>query len=84
MKKRASSRRPRTYSEQQLTGLRASTSARKQETVERLRAAIESLKSKKQAITAQTIYAEARAADALSRLSRARLAHWLRHGGKRE
>ncbi len=61
MKKRVSShRRPdrRTYSEQQLTGLRASTSARKQETVERLRTAIESLKSKKQAITAQNIYAE--------------------------
>jgi hypothetical protein len=58
MKKRASARHPRTYSEQQLTGLRASTSARKQETVERLCAAIESLKSKKQAITAQTIYAE--------------------------
>ena len=58
MKKRASARRPRPYSEQQLTGLRASPSARTQETVERLCAAIESLKSKKQAITAQTIDAE--------------------------
>jgi hypothetical protein len=58
MKKRASSRHPHLYSEQQLTGLHASTSARKQETVERLSAAIESLKSKQQAITAQTIYAE--------------------------
>jgi hypothetical protein len=37
--------------------LRASTSARKQETVERLCAAIESLKNKKQAITAHSIYA---------------------------
>jgi hypothetical protein len=45
-------------SEQQLAGLRASATARKQETVERLRTAIESLKSKEQAITAQNIYAE--------------------------
>ncbi len=61
MKKRANQRRTRlapTYSEKQLVGLRASTSARKQETVERLRAAIESLQAKKQAITAQSIYAE--------------------------
>jgi chromosome segregation ATPase len=55
VKKRVS---PRTYSEQQLTGLRTSTSARKQETVERLHAAIASLKEKKQDITAQSIYAE--------------------------
>jgi hypothetical protein len=48
----------RTYSEQQLTGLRTSTSARKQETVERLHAAIASLREKKQHITAQSIYAE--------------------------
>jgi len=61
MKKRASSRRPsslHTYPEEQLAGLRASTSARKQETVDRLRTAIEALKNKKQAITAQSIYAE--------------------------
>jgi hypothetical protein len=51
-------RSARPASEQQLAGLRASTAARKQETVERLHAAIEALKSKKQAITAQTIYAE--------------------------
>jgi hypothetical protein len=51
-------RHARTYSEEQIAGLRASTSARKQETVERLHAAIESLKSKKQVITAQSIYAE--------------------------
>src|SRR5260370_30217365 len=35
-----------------------STSTRKRETVERLHEAIESLKSKKQAISAQTIYSE--------------------------
>jgi hypothetical protein len=61
MKKKASSRRrrpKRPYSEEQLSGIRASTTARRQETVKRLRAAIESLKSKKQAITAQSVYAE--------------------------
>lgn len=52
------SRTTRTSSEEQIAGLRASTSARKQETVERLGAAIESLKNKQQAITAQSIYAE--------------------------
>src|SRR2546423_7216634 len=52
------SRTTRTYSEEQIAGLRASTSARKQETVERLRAAVESLKNKQQAITAQSIYEE--------------------------
>lgn len=52
------SRNIRTYSEEQIVGLRASTSARKQETVERLHAAIESLKNKQLAITAQSIYAE--------------------------
>ena len=59
MKKRVSSRRVRsahTYSKEQLAGLYASTSARKQETVERLRAAIALLKEKKQDITAQNIY----------------------------
>ncbi len=60
MKKKASTRRPhpRTYTEEQLAGLRVSTSARRQETVERLRTAIDDLKNKKQAITAQSIYAE--------------------------
>jgi hypothetical protein len=61
MKKRASSPRKRSihaYSEEQLAGLRASTSTRKQETLDRLRAAIASLKDKQQAITAQSIYAE--------------------------
>ncbi len=48
----------RPYTEQQLAGLRASTSARKQATIERLRDAIERLKSKKQTITAQAIYLE--------------------------
>lgn len=46
------------YPEQRLAGLRLSTSARKRETVERLHEAIESIKNKKQAITAQTIYVE--------------------------
>lgn len=58
MKKKANPPRPRIYSEQQLSGLHSSTSARKQETVERLHMAIESLKAKKQAISAQTIHAE--------------------------
>ncbi len=61
MKKKASPWRPHplhAYTEEQLAGLRASTSARKQETVERLRTAIDALKNKKQAITAQSIYAE--------------------------
>jgi hypothetical protein len=46
------------YPERRLSGLRTSTSARKRETVERLLEAIESIKSKKQAITAQAIYIE--------------------------
>ncbi len=61
MKKRSSPNKSRSiqqYTEVQLAGLRASTTARKQETVERLRAGIESLKAKNQAITAQTIYSE--------------------------
>ena len=61
MRKRSSQQRTRssqTYSEKQLAGLRESTTARKQETVQRLRAAIASLKEKKQDITAQSIYAE--------------------------
>jgi chromosome segregation ATPase len=61
MKRKTNQRRGRsthTYSEEQLAGLHASTTARKQETVERLRAAIASLKEKEQDITAQNIYAE--------------------------
>src|SRR6266699_6316991 len=58
VKKKASPRSSRRYSEQQLSGLHSSTAARKQETVERLRMAIESLQAKKQAISAQNIYAE--------------------------
>lgn len=60
MKKKASTRgqRSNTYSEEQLAGLRASTSARRQQTLQRLQTAIESLQTKKQAITAQSIYAE--------------------------
>jgi hypothetical protein len=46
------------YPERRLKGLQASASARKQETVERLRKAIESLKNKKQSISAQHIYVE--------------------------
>lgn len=61
MKKKASTRSQRsihTHSEEQLAGLRASTSARRQQTLQRLQTAIESLQTKKQAITAQSIYAE--------------------------
>jgi Apx/Shroom domain ASD2 len=58
MKKKASPRSSRIYSEQQLSGLRSSTAARKREMVERLRMAIEALQAKKQVISAQTIYAE--------------------------
>jgi len=61
MKRRTSQHRmgsTHIYSEEQLAGLRASATARKQETVERLRSAIASLKEKRQDITAQTIYAE--------------------------
>ena len=49
---------PHIYSEAQLSGLRASTSARKQVTIERLQAAIEALNARKQAITVQNIYEE--------------------------
>jgi hypothetical protein len=61
MKKKTSQRQRRSlhpYSEEQLAGLHASTTARKQETVERLYTAIASLKEKKQDITTQNIYAE--------------------------
>ncbi len=58
MRKRASTPRSHPYSEQQLNGLRAATTTRKQETVKRLKTAIESLKAKKQAVTAQSIYKE--------------------------
>ena len=61
MKKQTSSRRVHAlhpYSDEQLAGLRLSTEARKKETVERLQEAIASLKSKKQAVTAQSIYEE--------------------------
>lgn len=53
MKRKTNQHRERsihTYSEEQLAGLHASTTARKQETVERLRAAIASLKEKRQEI----------------------------------
>jgi len=61
MKKKASTRgqgSTRTYSEEQLAGLRTSTSARRQETLDRLHAAISSLKGKNQPITAQSVYSE--------------------------
>lgn len=51
-------RAPRDPSEAQLAGLRQSTATRKQETVERLRIAIASLKDKKLEISVQTIYDE--------------------------
>ena len=61
MKRTTNARKPRVphgYPDAQLSGLRASTTARKQATVERLRTAVASLKVKKQAITVQSIYEE--------------------------
>lgn len=61
MKRKTNTRKshvPHIYSEAQLSGLRASTSARKQVTIERLQAAIEALNARKQAITVQNIYEE--------------------------
>lgn len=61
MKRKVNPRKPRvpqTYSEAQLSGLRSSTSARRQATVERLRTAIEALHAKKQAVTVQSVYEE--------------------------
>jgi isocitrate lyase len=57
-KKTASRQQTRTYTEQQLAGLRVSTTAKKQETVDRLRLAIQVLTAKKQPISGRTIYAE--------------------------
>jgi hypothetical protein len=48
----------RACTEAQLSGLRASTAARRQATVERLQSAIDALKAKKQTITVQAIYEE--------------------------
>lgn len=56
--KRRKLRTPRAPSEAQLAALHASTTARKQATVERLRKAIDALKAKKQEISVQTIYNE--------------------------
>lgn len=59
MKRQTKPHKPRvlrTPTEAQLAGLRASTSARKQATVERLQRAIETLKAQKRAITVQAIY----------------------------
>jgi hypothetical protein len=47
-----------TYSEQQLSGLRAHAQAQKQSTVERLRSAISSLQAQHKPISARTIYEE--------------------------
>jgi hypothetical protein len=49
---------PRTYTEAQLVGLRNSTEARRHATVERLQNAIDTLNTKKRAITVQSIYEE--------------------------
>jgi len=56
--KRQVPRLPRTYSEAQLAGIKQSTAARKQATVERLSIAIASLKAKKREISVQTIFEE--------------------------
>jgi len=57
-KTRSKSRKRRVPSEAQLAALYASTTVRRQMTVERLRVAIDTLKAKKQAITVQSIYEE--------------------------
>lgn len=51
-------RLPREYSEAQLAGIKRSTEKRRLATVERLQAAIDALKAKKQEISVQTIYNE--------------------------
>src|SRR5258708_13336527 len=56
--KRRAPRLPSTYSEAQLAGIKQSTTARRLATVERLQAAIDALKAKKQEISVQTIYDE--------------------------
>jgi hypothetical protein len=56
--KRRPPRLSRTYSEAQLAGIKRSTEERRLVTVERLRAAIDALKAKKQQISVQTIYDE--------------------------
>jgi hypothetical protein len=56
--KRRAPRLPSTYSEAQLAGIKQSTTARRLATVERLQAAIDALKAKKQEISVQTIYNE--------------------------
>jgi len=56
--KRRSPRLSRTYSEAQLVGIKQSTTTRRLATIERLQAAIDALKAKKQEISVQTIYDE--------------------------
>ncbi len=58
VKRKANAKKPRVHSEAQLSGLRTSTSMRRQATVERLRTAIETLHAKKQAVTVQSVYEE--------------------------
>ena len=56
--KRRPPRLPRKYSEAQIAGIKRSTEERRLATVERLRTAIEALKTKKQEISVQAIYDE--------------------------
>src|SRR5258708_25652977 len=56
--KRRAPRLPSTYSEAQLAGIKQSTTARRLATVERLQAAIDALKAKKQEISVHTTYNE--------------------------
>lgn len=56
--RRRSPRLPRTYSEEQLAGMKQSTTARRLATVERLRTAIDALKAKQLEISVQTIFDE--------------------------
>lgn len=49
---------PEQYSDRRLAGIRASTAARKQETIDRLRKAIKSLEAQGKSVTTQTVRGE--------------------------
>ncbi len=78
-RKRSSPASPRTYSEQQLVGLHAHAQAQKQNTVERLAAAIASLNLQKKPISARTIYEECGLAHAALRRNPESLQLFQRH-----
>lgn len=78
-RKRASPASPRTYSEQQLLGLHIHAHAQKQNTVERLAAAIASLNLQKKPISARTVYEECGLAHAALRRNPEALQLFQRH-----